>query len=67
MRDGEKLSLEQIRALVEAAEPVGFEGKGRREVYGWITRLLREQGYRKQGKAARGLLRRYVETMTGRR
>lgn len=66
MRDGEKLSLEQIRALVEAAEPVGFEGKGRSEVYAWITGLLREQGYRKQGKAVRGLLRRYVETMTGR-
>jgi transposase InsO family protein len=66
MRDGEKLSLEQIRALVEAAEPVGFEGKGRAEVYEWITRLLREQGYRKHGKAARGLLRRYMETMTGR-
>jgi transposase InsO family protein len=66
MRDGEKLSLEQIRALVEAAEPVGFEGRGRAEMYEWITRLLREQGYRKQGKGVRGLLRRYVETMTGR-
>jgi len=66
MLDGEKLSLEQIRALVEAAGPVGFEGKGRSEVYEWITRLLREQGYRKQCRVARGLLRRYVETMTGR-
>ena len=66
MRRGEKLSLEQIRALVEAAEPVGFEGKGRPEMYAWITRLLREQGYRKQGKVGRGLLRRYIVTMTGR-
>jgi transposase InsO family protein len=66
MRDGEKLSLEEIQALVEAAEPVGFEGKGRAEVYEWITRLLREQGYRKQGRGARGLLRRYIGTMTGR-
>ena len=66
MRHGEKLSLEQIRALVEAAEPVGFEGKGRTEVYAWITRLLRDQGYRKQGKVGRGLLRRYIGTMTGR-
>ncbi len=66
MRGGEKLSLEQIRALVEAAEPVGFEGAGRVEVYEWITQLLRAQGYRKQGRVGRGLLRRYVETMTGR-
>ena len=66
MRHREKLSLEQIRALVEAAEPVEFEGKGRSETYEWITRLLRDQGYRKQGKESRGLLRRYIGTMTGR-
>lgn len=66
MRHGEKLSLEQIRALVEAAEPVGFEGKGRSETYEWITRLLGDQGYRKQGKVGRGLLRKYIGTMTGR-
>ncbi len=66
MRSGEKLSLEQIRAFLEASEEVGFEGQGRKEVYDWITRLLREQGYRKQGKAGRGLLRRYIAKMTGR-
>ena len=66
MQDGERLSLEQIRALVEATEAVQFEGKKRAEVYGWITRLLRQQSYRTQGKVVRGLLRRYVEKMTGR-
>jgi transposase InsO family protein len=66
MQDGEKLSLEQIRAFLEASEEVHFEGKRRREVYDWITRLLRQQGYRAQGKVVRGLLRRYVAKMTGR-
>src|ERR1700675_2632432 len=66
MQDGEKLSLEQIRAFLEASEEVHFEGKRRREVYEWITRLLRQQSYRKQGKVVRGLLRRYVTKMTGR-
>jgi transposase InsO family protein len=66
MQDGEKLSLEQIRALVEATEAVQFEGKSREEVYSWITRLLRRQNYRTQGKTARGLLRRYIGKMTGR-
>jgi transposase InsO family protein len=66
MQDGEKLSLEQIRALLEASEEVHFEGKRRQEVYEWITRLLRQQGYRKQGKVVRGLLRSYVAKMTGR-
>jgi transposase InsO family protein len=66
MQDGEKLSLEQIRAFLEASEEVHFEGQRRQEVYEWITRLLRQQSYRTQGKVVRGLLRRYVAKMTGR-
>jgi len=66
MQDGEKLSLEQIQAFLEASEEVHFEGKRRRAVYEWIARLLRQQGYRMQGKVVRGLLRRYVAKMTGR-
>lgn len=66
MQDGEKLSLEQIRGLLEASEEIHFEGKRRKEVYHWITLLLRQQSYRTQGKAVRGLLRRYVAKMTGR-
>jgi transposase InsO family protein len=64
MQGGEKLSLEQVRAYLDASEVIGFQG--RQEVYEWITRLLRHHGYRQQGKAARGLLRRYIERMTGR-
>jgi len=66
MEEAETLSLEQIRAFLEASEEVHFQGKRRREVYDWMTRLLRQQSYGKQGKVARGLLRRYVAKMTGR-
>ena len=66
MQDAEELSLEGIQALLEASEDVRFQGKQRQEVYDWMTRLMRQQGYRKQGKAARGLLRRYMAKMTGR-
>jgi transposase InsO family protein len=66
MQAGETLSLEQIRALVEATEPLEFEGRQRAGMYEWITQVLRRQSYRKQGKRARGLLRRYLGKMTGR-
>ncbi|MEO7652382.1 MAG: integrase [Bryobacteraceae bacterium] len=65
MQDGEKLGREQILAFLEASEEVRFEGQQRTEVYAWITRLLRTQGYREQGKKMRGLLRRYISKMTG--
>lgn len=65
MQDGEKLSLEQIQVFLEASEDIQFKGKRRQEVYDWITGLLRQQGYRTQGKVMRGLLRRYVAKMIG--
>jgi hypothetical protein len=65
LQDGEKLSREQIRAFLEASEEVHFRGKGRKEVYERVTRLLRRQEYRKQGKVVRGLLRKYMGKMTG--
>lgn len=37
MRNGERLSLEQIRAFLEAAEEVEFEAAKREEVYSWIS------------------------------
>lgn len=66
MQAPEKLSREQIEALLEASQEVRFKGQERKEVYEWITRTLRAQNFREQGKAMRGLLRRYVEKMTGR-
>ena len=65
MKDG-KLSVEQIEAFLEGSTGVWFQGQRREEVYGWITQTLRGQSYRKQGKKVRGLIRRYVEKMTGR-
>lgn len=65
MQAGKKLSLEQIRAFLESSEELRFKGKRRPEVYAWVTRTLREQGYGKQGRAAKGLLRQYLGRMTG--
>src|ERR1700687_4356521 len=66
MSEAGELSAEQIRAFLEGSEEQGFRGKRRAEVYEWITRTLRVQGYRRQGKKMRGLLKRYVEKITGR-
>src|ERR1035438_7521688 len=65
MEDGEKLSLEQIRAFVEGSGEIRFKGKDRKEVYGWMTRVLRQHGYARQGREVKGLLRRYFRLMTG--
>lgn len=65
MHEAEKLSLEAIGRFVVASEEVRFESTNREQVYGWVERLLVQQEYGLQGKAARGLVRRYIEKMTG--
>ena len=65
MQGGEKLSLEQIRAFLEASQEAHFEGQSKREVYAWVTRTLQQHGYNGQKRSGKGLLRRYIAKMTG--
>jgi hypothetical protein len=65
MQAAEKLSLEQIRAFLEGSEEFRFEGRNREEVYGWVNGTLRQQGYERLKRRTRGLVRRYLEKMTG--
>lgn len=65
MRQVAKLSLEQIQAFLEASEGFQFAGEKREEMYGWIGGTLQANSYGQQGRAQRGLLRRYIEKLTG--
>src|SRR6266849_1334847 len=65
MENTEKLSLEQIRAFLQASQEVRFEETRRQEIYEWVTRTLCHQEYWKQKRTIKGLLRQYTATMTG--
>jgi len=65
VHQAEKLSLEGIRRFVAASEEIQFDSANRQQVYAWVEGLLVRQQYAQQAKAARGLLRRYIEKMTG--
>jgi hypothetical protein len=65
MHEAEKLSLEAIGRFVAASEESGLRPKTASKLYGWVEQVLVRQEYAQQGKAARGLVRRYVEKMTG--
>jgi len=58
MKNGERLSLEQIEEFLAASEEFRFEANNREELYGWVTRTLVEQEYGGQKRQARGWLRR---------
>src|SRR6266404_5328713 len=65
MKEGEPLSLEQIRAFVEGSGEVRFEAHNRNEVYGWVDETLRHHDYAQLRREGKGLVRRYVAKMTG--
>jgi hypothetical protein len=65
MQAGQCLSLEQIRAFLEASGEIDFKGRHREEVYSWVNQLLRQIRYRELKRSGRGLVRRYVAKMTG--
>ena len=65
MLGAEKLSLVEVEAFLLASNGVRFVGCGRTEIYDWVARLLCHHEYQLQGRRAKGLLRAYVEHMTG--
>ena len=65
MQAGERLSLEEIRAFLEASDGLGFKGRIRKEVYEWVNQTLRQIRYQDLKRSGRGLVRRYVAKMTG--
>ena len=65
MRNAESLSREQIREFLKSSQPIEFAGCGRDEKYVWVEGVLRVQNYAALGKLERGVVRAYVEKVTG--
>ena len=58
-------TLEQIRAFLEGTEALNFDAPARESAYDWITAELRRFGYLRLSKSDKGLVRRYLEKVTG--
>jgi hypothetical protein len=65
MWNTESLSREQIREFLKSSEPIEFAGCGRNEKYAWVERVLGAQNYGELSRGERGVVRAYVEKVTG--
>ena len=65
MENGEHLSLQQVQSFLNGNEEVVFKAPNRKELYGWTERTLCAQGYAGLGRSGKGLMKRYVEKVTG--
>lgn len=58
-------SLDQIRSFLEGNKPLVFEPLKRGAAYDLIAHTLQRFGYMRLGKADRGLIKRYLEKLSG--
>src|ERR1017187_8553369 len=65
MWNAESLSREQIRESLKSSQPIELAGSGRNAKYAWVERVLGAQHYRDLVKKERGVVRAYVEKVTG--
>jgi len=65
MEDVGTVSLEQIRAFLEASGEVRFQAHDRGEFYGWVHQTLQKQDYGRLKREGKGLVRRYLAKMSG--
>jgi len=65
MIDGERLSLEQIRAFLKGSEEVGFRASNRKQICEWAQRTLCGQEYSNRPRHDKGLVKRYITKVKG--
>ena len=65
MKTERSISLNQVREFVDSSTEIEFEAHNKKEKYEWIGARLVEHRYHRQGKADKGLVRKYIVKMTG--
>ncbi len=66
MRNAEALAAEALGAFLEASQGIEFAGQSQQEIYGWVKATLVQQEYFGKDKKRRGVIRAYLQKMTGR-
>ena len=66
MDDTEIKTLAQIQKILETSTALTFKGLRREAIYSWITSVLKRFDYFHLGKKGKGLVKAYLERMSGR-
>ena len=66
MQRAKSVTLEAMRGFLKGSVDVEFQAEGASEVYAWVGEVLEGRSYDRLGKADRGLVKRFLEKITGR-
>ena len=65
MHDSRPLTFDELRSFLCSSQALVFSGQLRTHTYAWIERTLRCYGYAQRTRAEKGLLRQYLQKLTG--
>jgi len=65
MNDTCVMSMEELQAFLNSSDGLKFSGCSRPEAYGWIEKTLRQYQYLTRPRVEKGLLRQYLQKMSG--
>jgi hypothetical protein len=65
MTDVRVMSIDELKAFLASSGVFTFKENSREETYAWIERTLRSYHYRSRPRSEKGVLRRYMQKMTG--
>ena len=65
MNDENLKTIEQVRGFLEGSEELEFRGVSVEGKYSWIEGVLLRFRYHRLKRAQKGVIRRYIERMTG--
>jgi len=65
MTDARVMSIDELKAFLCSSDVLTFKGNSRVETYGWIERVLRTYHYCSRPRSEKGLIRSYMQKMTG--
>lgn len=65
MHNTRTITVPEIIRFLTSTQSVTFQARNREETYAWIEEALRETGYTKTDRETKGLIRKYVQKITG--
>lgn len=66
MQRAENLTLDEMRRFLDGSEEIQFAAESKADMYKWIGKVLQARDYERLGKAERGLVKRFLEKVSGR-
>ena len=65
MDDKQIRTIEQVKQFVDSSQGIEFNGLNQKEKYRWAEEVLKKFKYQQLKKASKGIIRQYVEKLTG--